>query len=71
MPHIEYRPSALVKSVKNGGSTNYDVTRDGRFVAATSAGTDTNDVTVSERSSQEIQIVLNWFEELKRLALPK
>jgi serine/threonine-protein kinase len=44
------------------GSTNYDVTRDGKQILEVVL-TETGDT-----ASQEIQIVLNWHEELKRLA---
>ncbi len=40
---------------------NYDVSADGRFLIVTPYDTPTEKVT-------EIQVVLNWFEELKRLA---
>jgi hypothetical protein len=40
---------------------NYDVTADGRFLILTPYDPPTEKVT-------EIQVVLNWFEELKRLA---
>ena len=54
-------PVALPRQVANvvGPGFDYDVMPDGRLVA-TSAGW-----AGSER--QEIQVVLNWFEELKRL----
>ena len=44
------------------GSTNYDVTRDGRhFLIVTPSDA------ASTVANPEIQIVLNWHEELKRL----
>ena len=45
------------------GSTNYDVTRDGKQMLLVVLDAQTGDTT-----RQEIQIVLNWHEELKRLA---
>lgn len=46
-------------------ATNYDVTRDGkRFVMVRRAAD-------SRRSRQELRIVLNWFEDLKRLTPAK
>ena len=45
-----------------GGSRNYDVTRDGqRFVMVMGQGTNAGS------SGTELRVVLNWFEELKRL----
>jgi hypothetical protein len=44
------------------GTTNYDITRDGKQLLLV-----VPDVAAAE-SIQEIQIVLNWHEELKRLA---
>jgi serine/threonine-protein kinase len=46
-----------------GGWTNYDVTRDGQFVTTMLVGSAAGQTD----SYQEIQIVLNWGEELKRL----
>jgi serine/threonine-protein kinase len=44
----------------------YDVAKDGRFIAAVAAGT-----TPEDRDNLQIDIVLNWFEELKRLVPTK
>ena len=46
-----------------GGSTNYDVTRDGKQLLLI-----VPDMTQGSITAPEIQIVLNWHEELKRLA---
>jgi hypothetical protein len=43
---------------------NYDVGADGRFLILTPYDPPTERVT-------ELQVVLNWFEELKRLAPPE
>jgi hypothetical protein len=40
-----------------GGGTNYDVAADGRFLM----------VGESSAEANELNVVLNWFEELKRL----
>ena len=42
----------------------YDILPDGRFVAVDAANQS------GETPTQQIQVVLNWFEELKRLATP-
>jgi hypothetical protein len=44
------------------GTTNYDVTRDGKRVLMIVLDTPT------ANAAEEVQIVLNWHEELKRLA---
>ena len=49
----------------NGDATNYDVTRDGqRFVMVRPAAD-------SARSLLQLNVVVNWYEELKRMAPPK
>ena len=60
-PQALFRAQGTISG--SSGSGNYDVTRDGRrllIVTPSGAGT-----TVA---NPEIQIVLNWHEELKRLA---
>jgi Tol biopolymer transport system component len=54
-------PAALAREVGSvlGPTFDYDVMPDGRFVAAAPSSADVN--------RQQIQIVLNWQEELKRL----
>ena len=42
-------------------SANYDVTADGRFLVVEDAGLS------DERPRSQIHLILNWFEELKRL----
>ena len=65
-PAAVFSTSAFVPF--NFAGTNYDVSKDGQqFVAVVRAGTETG----GERSTQEIQIVVNWFEELKRLVPAK
>ncbi len=56
---------ALAREVGNvlGPTFDYDVMPDGRFVAAASSSADVN--------RQQIQIVLNWTEELKRVVPTK
>jgi hypothetical protein len=44
------------------GSPNFDVTRDGQRILLVALDTETSDT-----RTQEIQIVLNWDRELKRL----
>ena len=52
-------PVALPRQVANvlGPFYDYDIMPDGRFLASSAGGTEAN--------QQEIQVVLNWFEELK------
>ena len=60
-PQSLFRAQGIMSA--GSGSTNYDVTRDGRqllIVTPSDAG--------STVANPEIQIVLNWHEELKRLA---
>jgi eukaryotic-like serine/threonine-protein kinase len=48
------------------GVTNYDVSRDGQqLVVTVPAGTE------SDAAAQEVRIVVNWTEELKRLVSPR
>jgi Tol biopolymer transport system component len=51
----------------SGDSRGYDFLPDGRFVSLAPAGRDRP----ASASSNEIRVVLNWFEELKRLAPEK
>jgi hypothetical protein len=42
-------------------ATMYDVTRDGRFVGLIPAGQAASNLVLA----QQVQVVLNWFEELR------
>ena len=49
-------------STDSGDGTNYDVTRDGKQILLVAPDTQAGNTT-----TEEIQIVSNWHEELKRL----
>ena len=54
-------------TVEGTGNRSYDVTRDGARVVAISRQ---SDPLSGDPSAQQIEIVVNWFEELKRLVPP-
>ena len=61
--------TAGLPTVESFASRSYDVTRDGSAFLAVAPDADVSEAQTPGQVSapQEIRIVLNWFEELKRL----
>ena len=57
----EVRPFTLTADRLSTGTRAFDALPDGRFVGLVSS-------TRLETAAPQVRIVLNWFEELKRLA---
>ena len=59
-----------IERIDTSGARNYDISPDGKhFVIVTFASTNLADQ--SKRANTQINVVVNWFEELKRLAPTK
>jgi serine/threonine-protein kinase len=56
-------PAVVTGGVLSAGRRAYDVLPDGRFIGLVAPG----DVPSTVGSARQIRVVLNWFEELKRL----
>jgi hypothetical protein len=56
-------PAVVTGGVRSGGRRAYDVLPDGRFIGLVDPG----DAGSTVGAASQIRVVLNWFEELKRL----